>query len=211
MTYYNRRRFIKSVGVTLASLVVSRALPACTSNTISDTAQPHSAWKRLRQSWLELSVLKDALFSDWDNIQATADQQSAAHKAALDELVAAGQLKQAVSEQLQLAYVEAVYHIQRSMATCYIGLPFEYDVRVDLLQQTHTLHELAGKLDLDPAVVAQAQASIARDVAYFEAVQAGKIERKQIEQQFQDDQLQASPKAVAAANILVDLLLGDVQ
>ena len=136
---------------------------------------------------------------------------SAMHKTALDELVTAGQIQQAVSEQLQLAYVEAVDHVQRSMSLCYLVIPFVSKVRVDLLQQTYTLHTLAGELDLDPTVVAQAQAAIARDVAFFEAVQAGQVERTQIEQQFQDDQLQASPAALEAANILVDLLLDDVQ
>jgi hypothetical protein len=208
-----RRRFIKSVGVTLASLVVSRALTACaSSSTASDGEQTHLAWERLRQSWLELSALKDVtLGSDWDTVQATVEQQSAVHKAALDELVEADQLKQAVSEQLQLAHAEAVYHIQRSLATCYIALPFEYNVRVDLLQQTNTLHELASELDLDPTMVAQAQAALARDVAFFEAVQAGQVGRAQIEQQFQNDQLQASPAALEAANILVDLLLEGTQ
>jgi hypothetical protein len=206
-----RRRFIKSVAVTLASLVASNALTACasSSSTASHKEQEPTAWERLRQSWLELSALKDvSLGADWDTTQATLEQHSAAHQAALDELVADGQISQVVSEQLQLAYAEAVYHVQRSMATCYIALPFEYNVRVDLLQQTHALHKLAGELDLDPAVVAQAQAAIARDVAFFEAVNTRKTERTHIEQQFQDDQLQASPAALEAANILVDLLLG---
>lgn len=209
-----RRRFIKSVGVTLASLVVGNALSACasSSSTASHEEQEPTAWERLRQSWLELSALKDiSLGADWDTTQAALEQHNAAHQAALDELVAAGQISQAVSEQLQLAYTEAAYHVQRSMATCYIALPFEYDVRVDLLQQTHALHKLVGELDLDPDVVAQAQAAIARDVAFFEAVQAGKVERTQIEQQFQGEQLQASPAALEAASLLVNLLLGDAQ
>ncbi len=206
---YTRRRFIKSVGVTLASLVVSRTFTACTSSsTASDGEQDPSAWERLRQSWLELSALKDvSLDSDFAKVQATVDQQSAEHQVALDELVAAGQIKRAVSEQLQLAHTEAVYHVQNSMSMCYEALPFEYNVRIDLLQQTHALQNLAGELDLDPTVVAQAQAAITRDVAFFEAVETNKIGRTQVEQQFQNEKLQASPAALEAANILVDLLL----
>jgi hypothetical protein len=209
-----RRRFIRTVAVTLASLVASNALTACASSSSTPTheEQKTSAWERLRQSWLELSALKDiSLGADWDATQAALEQHSAAHQAALDELVADGQISQAVSEQLQLVFTEAVHHVQRSMATCYIALPFEYNVRVDLLQQTHELHKLAGELDLDQAVVAQAQTAIARDVAFFEAVQAGQVERTQIEQQFQSEQLQASPAALEAASLLVDLLLNDVQ
>lgn len=205
-----RRRFIKSVGVTMASLVVTRTLPACTSRGSGDEPQPRerSAWERLRQSWLDLSALKDvSLGSDWEEVQATVDEHRTAHQAALDELVEAGEIDQAVADQVQLAFVEAVYHVERSLATCYEAIPFEHDVRVDLLQQAGMLGQLADELDLDQAVVAQAQDAIARDVAFFQAVKAGKVERAQIEQQFQADQLQAGPEAIEAARVLVELLL----
>lgn len=206
-----RRRFIKSVGVTLASLIVTRTLTACTSQSSGSDSQQqeHFAWDQLRQCWFELSALKDvSLGSDWKRIQVQVDEQEAAHQAALAELVEAGELDKAVADQVELAFAEAVYHIERSMATCYIAIPFEHDVRADLLQQTDALHQAADELDLDPAVVGQAQAAIARDVAFFEAVKIGEVERQQVEQQFMANELDASPEAVEAARLLVELLLG---
>ncbi len=205
-----RRRFIKSVGVTIASLIVTQALPACTPQGSDDESQPreHPAWGRLRQSWLDLGALKGvSLGSDWEKVQATVDEHKTTHQAALDELLEAGEIDKTVADQVQLAFIEGVYHVERSLTLCYIAIPFEHDVRVDLLQQADVLGQLADELDLDQSVVAQAQDAIARDVTFFQAVKAGKVERTQIEQQFQADQLQASPEATQAARVLVDLLL----
>jgi hypothetical protein len=206
-----RRRFIKSVGVTLASLVVTRTLSACTSQSSGSGSQQQelSAWDQLRLCWFELSALKDVSpGADWEKVQAQVDEQKAAHRAALAELVEAGELDRAVAEQVELAFAEAVGHVERSLATCYEAIPFEHGVRADLLQQTDALHQAADELDLDPAVVEQAQAAIARDVAFFEAVKIGKVGRQQIEQRFRANELDASPEAVEAARILVELLLG---
>jgi hypothetical protein len=199
----SRRQFIKSVGVTLASLIVARTASACAPESPSGEPQQqkHPSWDQLRQCWLALSTwdISSALNWSWDETRARLDEQKTAHQAALDALVEAGEMDTAVAEQIQLAFVEAVFHIERSMATCYVAIPFEYHV---LLQQVAD--------DLDPGVLERAQAAIARDMAYLEAVKAGAAGHE-LAEQFKTDELEASPEAVEAAHILVDLLLGETE
>ena len=204
-----KRTLIKSFGVMLASLVVAGQLPACAPQSSSEdkpTPQPPE-WDQLRQCWLNLGELNVAVQTgNWgQDIQARLDEQSAPHRAALEALVAKGEIDQVVADQIQLAFEEALFHVGRSMATCYIALPFEYRVRVDLLQQAELLQKLAG--DLDPVVVQQAQAAISRDMAFFEAVSAGELDRGAIEQQFDTGNIQVAPEALEAAQLLAALLL----
>lgn len=196
-----RRRFVRSVGVTLASLVVARALPACKPQSCADW-RAHPAWGRLRQCWLDLEK-SPGLRSQLD-----------VHQAALDELVEAGQLEWAVADQLQLAYTAAAsYANSRPIeATCYMtGPPPEAHVVMDLALQASALRKAARELDLDSDTVTQAQAAIARDITLFQAVQTGQADIKQVQRLFQDDQLKTTPEAARAACILVDLLLEDAR
>ncbi len=152
---YNRRRFIKSVGVTLASLIVSRALPACTSSTtsdtaqppatpttnvaratcipstIDDTAQPHPARERLRDCWLRLDWLAQETRESWGSDaqgEQTREQLASDHQVALDELVAVGELDAAVAGRVQLAFGAAAYHVWRSntLSNCYDSMTVDY-------------------------------------------------------------------------------------
>jgi hypothetical protein len=88
--------------------------------------------------------------------------------------------------------------------TCYIGLPIEYGARDDLIRQGELLREAAS--NLDPAVVEEVQAAIARDIAFFEAAAGPEAGAKLIEQ-FEADEIEASPEAFEAARFLVALLL----
>jgi hypothetical protein len=92
--------------------------------------------------------------------------------------------------------------------TCYMALPIEYGARDHLLQQAELLREAAN--DLDPAVVEEVQAAIARDMALFEAAADPEAGFELIEQ-FEAGEIEANPEAVEAARILVDLLLGETQ
>jgi hypothetical protein len=191
---------------------VSRSAHTSQDTSCQPPSRAHPAWERLRQSWLALSALKDvSLGSGLKKVRATVGEQKAAHQAALDELVESGALEGAVAGQIQLAFTQAVCHVEDSMALCYIAIPFESDVRADLLQQADALRQVADELDLDPALVERARAAIARDVAFFQAVEADQAERAQIQQQFRASQLRASPEAVEAARILANLLLGKIQ
>jgi hypothetical protein len=194
-----RRDFIKSVGIAVASLVMARCIPS--------GGQDDSPQGRLRSCWLRLDWLARQARRDYERGEQTRDELVAEHRAALDDLVAAGEVDAAVADQVQVAFNEAAFHAWRSNApmTCYMALPVEYGGRDDLLQQAELLRKATSSLD--PAVVEEAQAAIARDIALFEAAAGPEAGAKLIEQ-FEAGEIEAGPEAVEAARTLVELLLG---
>jgi len=193
-----RRDFIRSVSIAIASLVMA--------GCISSGGQDDSPQGRLRSCWLRLDWLARQARGDYERGEQARDELVAEHRAALDDLVAAGEVDAAVADQVQVAFDEAAFHAWRSNApmTCYMALPVEYGGRDDLLQQAELLRKAAS--GLDPAVVEEVQAAIARDIALFEAAAGPEAGAKLIEQ-FETGEIKASPEAVEAARILVDLLL----
>jgi hypothetical protein len=201
-----RRDFIKSVGIAVASLVMARCIP------FGD--KDDSPRGRLRNCWLRLDWLaqktRETPPENYEQGEQARDKLVAEHRAALDDLVAAGELDAVVADQMQVAFDEAAFHAWRNNApiTCYEALPIEYGARDDLIQQAELLREAAS--DLDPAVVEEVQAAIARDIALFEAA-TGPGAGFELIQQFEAGEIEASPEAVEAARILVDLLLGETE
>jgi hypothetical protein len=201
-----RRDFIKSVGIAIASLVMARCIPF--------GGEDDAPRGRLRSCWLRLDWLaqktRETPPENYGEGQQARDKLVAEHHTALDDLVAAGELDAAVADQMQVAFDEAAFHAWRSNApmTCYEALPVEYGARDDLIQQAELLREAASALD--PAVVEEVQAAIARDIALFEAAAGPEAGFKLIEQ-FEAGEIEANPEAVEAARILVDLLLGETQ
>jgi hypothetical protein len=108
------------------------------------------------------------------------------HADALDALVTHGELDAAVAEEIGVAFEQAVAHVQRKMATCYIAVPPE---------------EMAVESDIAPDTVAQAQAALERDVAWLAQFDAGQVPGTL-------DEVEVSAESVEAAHILVELLLG---
>jgi len=194
-----RRDFIESIGIAVASLVMAGCIPS--------GGQDDSPQGRLRSCWLRLDWLARQAREDYERGEQARDELVANHRAALDDLVAAGEVDAAVADQVQVAFDEAAFHAWRSNApmTCYMALPVEYGGRDDLLQQAELLRKTAS--GLDPAVVEEVQAAIARDIALFEAAAGPEAGAKLIEQ-FETGEIKASPEAVEAARILVELLLG---
>jgi hypothetical protein len=198
-----RREFIKSVGIAIASLVMARCIPFG-----GDDDSPRG---RLRHCWLRLDWLaqqtRETPPENYEQGEQARDELAAEHRAALDDLVAAGELDAAVADQMQVAFDEAAFHAWRSNApiTCYVALPVEHVARDDLIQQVELLREAAS--DLDPAVVEEIQAALARDIAFFEAAAGPSAGTKLIEQ-FEAGEIEADPEAAEAARFLVDLLLG---
>ncbi|MEN6337257.1 MAG: hypothetical protein ABFE01_23625 [Phycisphaerales bacterium] len=126
------------------------------------------------------------------------------HQRLIDALVEAGQVEAPVARYMQMAFSEAVFHVVRSRATCYIAIPFEAGPREDLLVQADALRKISG--DLDPATVAKAQAAIAQDVAFFEAFRAGNhAYDKSLADGYNSGNLNASPEAFEAARLLTRL------
>lgn len=194
-----RRDFLKTVGVTLVSLVATGAACTRTSRWRDDGSGDlgHPAWARLRQCWLDLDQPFSFKAHDWHR------ERQAAHRLVLDDLVTAGEIDAPVADQMQIAFKETAYHIQQSKKMCYLVLPFEYRVRVNLLQQAKLLDEVAG--DLDPDAVTKARAALARDIAFFDALAAGEPASKMYER-YGAGEIVANPTVLEAARILVDLL-----
>jgi hypothetical protein len=216
-----RREFIKGLGIFMASMVISGCVPH------KDKAG--TPRDRLRACWLRLDWLaeqtqqaskakpgEDALKKGED----ARDQLVTDHQSALDELVAAGDLDQAVAAQVQAAFSAAAYHVWRANApiTCYEPMMVDYTpiTSAQLGQQAEILAQ--GK-DLDPNTVARVQAAIARDIAFLvlpntdrQALYSRLIQASQEGQaipQFDQLDLEISPEAVQAAQVLVELLLGE--
>jgi hypothetical protein len=197
-----RREFIKNVGIAIASLVMARCIPS--------GGEDGSARGRVRKCWLRLDWLAQRTQENYEQGDQARDELVADHRAALDELVAAGELDAAVADQMQVAFAEAAFHAWRNNApmTCYIALPIEYWARDDLLRQAELLRKAAS--DLDPAVVEEVQAAIARDIAFLEAAASPEAGHELLEQ-FEAGEIEASPEAVEAARILLDLILGEAE
>jgi hypothetical protein len=203
-----RRDFIRYVGLFLASVITRGCGPAPSptsyvacylKETIIPPAPtpPNDRWAALQECWYSLDDPRLQSFED-NNVIITLRQR---HQEALQALVAAGELDPAVGEEITVAFGQAIAHIQRQQATCYIALPSEYQPREDLLGQAAALEEMAAQGNLDPAVVAQARAALARDIEWLTQFQAGKVPGAL-------EEIEADPDAVEAARILVELLLG---
>ncbi len=206
----NRRDFMRDVGVALATLGATGRLgegqdqpqmPTCyapvppTPGPTPLAADPR--WGELRQCWLDLA--DPSLLST--EAAAFAAELSRRHAAALERLVADGEIAAEVAAEIGVGFGQAVAHVQRQVATCYVALPPVYAPRQDLMQQRAALAEMAERSQVDPATVARARAALERDLTWLARFQAG--------QEGGDlAATEATPAAAAAAGVLVELLLG---
>lgn len=199
-----RREFIRRVGVALGSLMAMRCVTTCydpveapyPSSTAATDAD--SNWSALRECWLALD--DPALRSFEDNDFSRELRQR--HDGALAALVESTKFDAAVADEIDAAFEEAIAHIQRQQATCYIALPPVFAPREDLVQQAALLEEMATEGDIDPETVAQAQAALERDITWLAQFHAG-------EEPGELDGIEVTPEATEAARILIELLLGD--
>jgi hypothetical protein len=219
----SRREFIRRVGVALASLLAVRCVPTCyapalpTHSTIPPThyepVQPtcylpdapteptpitSQHWADLRRCWLDLDDPRLRSFEDTDFSRELLQR----HAGALAALVEGGDLDEAVAAEIAVAFEEAIAHIQRQQATCYIALPPEFTPRENLMQQAKLLEDLAEEGDVNPQTMAQVQAVLERDIAWLAQFHAG-LAPGELEE------IEVTPEAAEAARILVELLLGD--
>ncbi len=167
-----RREFIKRVGIALGSLMAARC--ACVTLIEGGSGLGGTPRERLRRSWQRFGWLEEQA-SDWSDYEKGAralEQLRAEHRAALDELVAAGELEADVADYVQVAFDEAAFHVWRANCgmTCYeaVARP-EYTPYASgqLVQQAELLAGLADDATVDRETVARAQAAVERDVAFL--------------------------------------------
>jgi hypothetical protein len=209
-----RREFIQGLGVAVASLVLAR----CT----APPSQDDSPRGRLREAWMQFGWLAEqSTGAEWERGQEALQDLAAQHRAALDELVAGGELSPAAAEELQAAYIAATYHVFRSHApiTCYepMIVDFAPESSDQLTMQAHLLAQVADQDDLDPSTVSLAQDAIERDIAFLSLTSAERqtlydpllqgASQGEPVPPFDQVELEITPEAAEAARYLVELLL----
>ena len=251
MSPLTRREFMKTFGVGLATFIIagcriSNRGPQATQkppqltetpfvtcymvipNTPTPTAPASlSTRERLRACWLSFNELagKTRAGSNQSGENSFDDpfgaQLKADHRRALDELVAAGELKPAVANLVQEAYEAAVYHVWRSNVpiTCYrsMGPNYAPTSAAQLVQQFAVLAEMAARGELNTDTVAMAQKAIQHDLA-FENLSPDEVNvlyKKLLDDRqqnktgipaFDQVELEITPEMEAAAKFLVGLL-----
>jgi hypothetical protein len=199
-----RREFIHRVGIALGSLMAARCVTTCyapdpPTSTPTPPVTPLPPDRAvLRACWFDLDDPKLQSFEDNDFSRELRQR----HKDALAALVGSGEIDAAVAEEIAVAFEEAVAHVQRQQASCYIALPPEFAPRDDLVRQADLLEDLAAEGDIDPGTVTQAREALERDIAWLAQFHAGETPEEL-------EGTDITPEAAEAARILVGLLLGD--
>jgi hypothetical protein len=233
----HRRDFMKLLGVSVASLFLAR----CRSQPAEPTEYPPtitcyeptsppvvvatptipSTRERLRLYWLRFPELEENSWEDTEN--KLGQELISGHRAALDELVANGEISAPVADLVQEAYDAAVYHVWRSNTsiTCYEPVIVDYapSSASVLVQQSEVLNQIAEEGTIDPDTLAKAQAALEHDLAFYaltdEEVQALYAQLREdinpAEEDlpaFEDLALDLTPEAREAAQFIIDLLTG---
>jgi hypothetical protein len=230
-----RRDFMKLFGVTVASMLLTRCsalAPATPEQTCYEPIAPTDlpptlssipARERLHLYWLRFGELSQKTITGENSDNALGQQMTTDHRAALDELVASGEISASVADLVQESYGAAVYHVWRSNApiTCYEPMFVDYapssaDV---LVKQSEVLNQIAAQGTIDPAALAGAQAALEHDLAFYalndEEVKTlyDRLAREsqvggQSIPSFEALQLELTPDAKDAAHFILDLLTG---
>lgn len=226
---FSRRDFMKMVGISVASLALTRCrtIPATCYAPLppSPTTEPvTTARDRLRRCWLSFGDLAQATLDESN--QGTSEnlfgqQLSADHRQALDDLLSEGEITPVVADLVQEAFDAAVYHVWRSNApiTCYEPMIVDYaPVSASVLvQQAEILQELAEKGTVDQVLLSKAEAALEHDMAYYaltdeelsslyERMVAEWERQGQAVPSFENMDLVITPDARAAAQFIISLL-----
>lgn len=215
-----RRDFIKLFGLALAALAGSRCSRGrLYSNTPLD---------RLRRCWTQFDELEDNVQLDvklkpWNHGENNkmAEKLLTEHRAALDELVASGDLSASAADVLHEGFSAAIYHIWRSNVpiTCYEPVIVDYQPSsaAALAGQSAALDEMVASSDLNADTVTTLQKAIENDLAFvaltdeeeqalyerlINAANAGTPIPK-----FEEMQFESGPEVSEAAQFLVALFV----
>jgi hypothetical protein len=228
-----RRDFMKLFGVSVASVLLTRCrsfpfqpVTTCYAPLPPPTVTPPAAassHERLRQYWLRFEQLASQAASGDGTDYSLAEQMMVGHHAALDDLVAQGEISASVAGLVQEAYEAATYHVWRSNVpvTCYEPMLVDYAPASAgvLVRQAEVLEEIAAQGTIDPLTLEKAQTALEHDLAFYalsEAEVQSLYERLLQESQqagqpipsFEALSLALTPDARAAAQFIVDLLTG---
>jgi hypothetical protein len=233
----SRRDFMKLFGVSVASLLLTRCKvtdklvptePVVTCYAPVAPSEPPGATpaslpirERLRADWLRFGELSGKAGKDLENTLGS--QMIADHRAALDELVAAGEISAPVADLVQEAYGAAVYHVWRMNApiTCYEPMQVDYAPASagTLVQQAGALEQVSAQGDVQPETLAAIRAALEHDLAFYaltdeevDAMYRRLIDESQANGQpipaFDQLDLELTPDAKTAAQFIIDLLIG---
>ncbi|MEW6093479.1 MAG: hypothetical protein AB1531_05890 [Chloroflexota bacterium] len=184
----SRLDFIKLVGISIASLVLTRCSGGDSPTPIltcyvtyiplddfpTPTPKSLTVLDRLRLCWMSFGELAHATIRE-SNPGSTNDKFGEAliteHRTALDEVVASGELASSVADLIQEAYEAAVYHVWRSntLITCYEAFMVDYSPASAqvLVQQAELLQEIAAQATIAPETLAKAQSALEHDLAFY--------------------------------------------
>jgi len=227
----SRRDFMKLVGISVASLTLTRCRsipPTCympLPPSPGPTDEPTSL-EELRTCWLRFGELAQATIveSDQGMTDNTLGQELiAGHRLALDALESQGALTASVAALIQEAYEAAVYHVWRSntLMTCYEPMMVDYapvSAQV-LVEQSRVLSAFAAEQVIDAETLEKARLALEHDLAFYALTEqevAGLYDRLVTEWQqagatlptFDQLELEITPDAEQAARFITDLLTG---
>lgn len=226
----SRRDFLKAFGVSVASLMLTRCrspfTPVVTCYApmppTAVTPEAASVRERLRQCWFRFDELAIQTSDNNATQNAFGAQLSADHRAALDELVARGEITASVADLVQEAYDAALYHVWRSNApiTCYEPVMVDYKPAgaQSLVEQSAVLEQIAAQGTIDPSTLETARAALEHDLAFY-ALTEQEVQAlyDHLYQEHKEDYkfpsfdalpLDLTPDARAAAQFILDLLTG---
>ena len=228
----SRRDFMKLVGVSVSSLLLTRcskfiSFAPATPEVLcyAPIAIPLTARERLHGYWLSFGDLAQQTIQETEHGVTTQkaynEQLTIGHRAALDELVATGELTPAVADLVQDAYAAAVYHVWRSnnSMTCYMParVNFAPTSAEILIQQADVLQKITNEGRIDPQTLDTARAAIEHDMAFYvltddevnslytQLVADWQAQGKSLPA-FSAVDLEITPDAKAATQYIIDLL-----
>ncbi len=196
----------------------------------ADTPTPKSlpARTRLRLCWLRFGELAEKTRGGNNPGESGSNplgtQMIAEHRAVLDDLYAAGDITAAVADLVQEAYSAAVYHVWRSQApmTCYdLAFPdYAPETAENLVRQVETLNRIAAGSTIASDTLAKARAALEHDLAFYALTDADvqSLYDQLIAEYndpgeslptFEELELKLPADATAAAQFLIDVLMGD--
>jgi hypothetical protein len=223
----SRRDFMKLVGVSVASLTLTRCrapIGATCYAPLPPTELPLTSQGRLRHCWLSFGELAQATIDEANqggSENTFGKQLIAYHRLALDEMVSSKELTTAVADLVQEAFEAAVYHVWRSNAlmTCYEPVQVNYAPAsaAVLVEQSSVLTEIAAMDIIDPQTLAKARAALEHDMAFYamtdeevaslyDRILAEWQSQQQGAPAFEELDLEVSPDARAAAQFIINLL-----